>query len=366
VSAHGPGWFVALGDCLANLKRLPDACAQTCVTSPPYYGLRDYSVEGQIGLEGSPDAYVARLVEVFAEVRRVLKPDGTLWLNLGDSYAGSGKGARGSSAVVGEAPRDMHNALAKESYIPGIDGKVYRQRTPAGLKAKDRIMIPARSALALQADGWWLRDEIIWHKPNPMPAPVTDRTVTAHEMVYLLAKSARYFFDHEAIKEAVAESTKRDSRIGTDRPADFDRRADQVGEGMSAARLTARNAVGGAETRNARSVWTITPKPFRGAHFATFPPDLAERCILAGSRPGDVVIDPFSGAGTTGVVATSLGRRYWGCELNPEYVEITRKRFAGEREIAVRGKNETTGDRTKAGFNARWRAMEMARSEIVR
>ena len=299
-----PRYRVILGDCLGSLRAMPDGCVHTCVTSPPYFGLRDYGHEGQIGLEDTPDAYVARLVEVFREVRRVLRDDGTLWLNLGDSYAqNGGRGEQGATSQrVGRS-----NTRAQE--------RASARRPPLGFKAKDRMMIPARVAIALQADGWWLRDEIIWHKPNPMPASVTDRTTPAHEMIYLLSKGPRYYFDSDAIKEPAA----------SDHPS---------GNGFKrAARKTYQNADGSAResdqqwqdvggTRNRRSVWTVTTKPYSGAHFATFPPDLIEPCILAGAPEGGTVLDPFGGSGTTAGVALAKGRKAILCEINPDYIAL--------------------------------------------
>lgn len=331
-----PGVAVLQGDLLGWLPRLPAKSAQCCVTSPPYWGLRDYGLpptdwpevtftpmaglppvsvpawRGCLGLEPEPMAFVAHLAHVFREVRRVLADDGSLWLNLGDSYARSpAKG--GSGTPNGRNIPEMNYTGQKP--------------VPQALKPKDLIGIPWRVAFALQADGWYLRSDVVWAKPNPMPESVTDRPTKAHEYVFLLAKSERYIYNADAIKEDTAESTKKDKRIGTARQAHYTERAGQLGN-VHTFRLSARNAVGKGERRNARSVWTITPKPFKGAHFATFPPDLARRCVLAGSRSGDLVIDPFNGAGTTGIVTHELGRRYCGIELNPAYVELTRKRFA--------------------------------------
>ena len=288
-----------LGDCLEILRTMPDASVHTCVTSPPYFGLRDYGVDGQIGLEPTPDEYVARMVEVFREVRRVLRDDGTLWLNLGDSYAGAGYS---NHANTGGAKRE--------------DGGKQKHLTGSGLKNKDLIGIPWRVAFALQADGWYLRQDIIWHKPNPMPESVRDRCTKAHEYIFLLSKSPRYYFDHEAMKEpgvipagtkGAKGSAERAAQPGVNsRPPEY-----KVYDGM----------------RNKRSVWTVTTKPFKGAHFATFPPDLIEPCILAGCPEGGTVLDPFGGAGTTGLVATQAGRNAVLCEINPEYVEMARKRI---------------------------------------
>lgn len=305
------------GDCADCLRRLTAQSAQVVVTSPPYWGLRDYGVDGQIGLEETPDEYVSRMVEVFREIRRVLTNDGTLWLNLGDSYAANGR-------------QEANSGLARlaDKYAPRVNkrnpnrddnGSVPRavRKVPPGLKAKDLIGVPWRVAFALQADGWYLRQDIIWHKPNPMPESVTDRCTRAHEYIFMFSKSPRYFYDHEAIKEPAVSTAP--SGKGFKRP-------ERLGSNARGQDAPWSN-VGG--TRNRRSVWTVTTKAFKGAHFATFPPDLIEPCILAGSKPGDVVLDPFNGAGTTGLVALKHGRRYIGIDLNPEYIEITEKRLAG-------------------------------------
>jgi len=284
-----------------------------CVTSPPYFGLRDYGVDGQIGLEPTPDAYVAKLVAVFREVRRVLREDGTLWLNLGDSYATGTKADRQQSTNPGVGANN-----------PDAQNSVPRIGTPVGLKTKDLIGIPWRVAFALQADGWYLRQDIIWHKPNPMPESVTDRCTKAHEYVFLLSKSERYYFNNEAIKEPLAEaSVKRGAvKLGGNKgssyvpnPSDpnFRNGSDHWGREMDFSK-------GGM--RNRRSVWTVTTKPYKGAHFATFPPALIEPCVLAGSRKGGVVLDPFNGSGTTGEVSILNGRKYVGVELNPEYIKL--------------------------------------------
>jgi DNA modification methylase len=308
---------VMVGDALAVLKMLPSRSTQCCVTSPPYFGLRDYGVEGQIGLEDSPDAYVARLVAVFREVRRVLTDDGTLWLNLGDSYARDpGKGVR----FAGEKGLVKDRQAVEGNCGPPI---------PSGLKPKDRMMIPARVALALQADGWWLRDEIVWHKPRTTPHPVKDRTVNAHEMVYLLSKRERYFFDWEVIEEPSAYP-------GLVRKANKAFRDLEAADPNAARkRRGADRAITVRETRRARSVWSISPSPYRDAHFATMPPALAERCVKAGSKPGDTILDPFGGAGTTGLVATRLGRRAVLIELNPAYADLAQRRCADPVETLL-------------------------------
>jgi DNA modification methylase len=297
------------GDCIETMRGLPSGCVQTCVTSPPYYGLRDYGHEGQIGLEDTPDAYVAKLVDVFREVKRVLRDDGTLWLNLGDSYNGSGgehKDGGGQSGLT----RDR----GKIGIAPG--------RNVNNLKPKDLIGIPWLVAFALRADGWYLRSDIIWHKPNPMPESVTDRPTKAHEYIFLLSKSREYFYDADAIAEASIYPD--DNRKARQKPEDYD--GMMGNNGQIRAVINPANAKT-YPTRNRRSVWTVTTKPYAEAHFATFPPDLIEPCILAGSKVGDTVLDPFNGSGTTGAVALKHGRKYIGCELNPEYIELAHTRI---------------------------------------
>jgi len=294
------------GDCLASLRRLPDGVARTCVTSPPYFGLRDYGVEGQIGLEQTPHAYVARLVEVFREVRRVLTDDGTLWLNLGDSYGTSG-GDTYSGFNARYFDRDWHG---KQDQAAGaFPAGVVRD---TGLRPKNLLGIPWLVAFALQADGWYLRSDIIWHKPNPMPESVKDRPTKAHEYVFLLSKRERYYYDAGAVSEQ--------SVIGAGAVRNFIPNPDR-NEGSS------RRGIVNDGTRNARSVWSIATQPYPEAHFATFPEELPSRCIRAGSAPGDTVLDPFGGSGTTGAVAVGLGRAAILCELNPAYVELARQRI---------------------------------------
>jgi DNA modification methylase len=301
---------VMVGDCIASMSILPDGFFHTCVTSPPYFGLRDYGVEGQIGLEATPEAYVTRLVEVFREVRRVLRDDGTLWVNLGDSYARNGGTDRNISST-GKAG----NSLRSLEMLPDR-----KQRAPIGMKEKDLIGIPWRVAFALQADGWYLRQDIIWSKPNPMPESVTDRCTKAHEYIFLLSKSPRYYYDHEAVKEPAAESSL--ARLA--QPT----LKDQNGSARVPGKMNGNMKAVGGETRNRRSVWTVTTKPFKGAHFATFPPDLIEPCILAGSPVGGVVLDPFGGSGTTAGVAIKHGRSAIICELNPDYAAMVPDRVA--------------------------------------
>ena len=294
------------GDCRETMRvwAADGVRAQMCVTSPPYFGLRDYGHPGQIGLEQTPEQYIAAMVEVFRCVRDVLADDGTLWLNIGDSYASNpaSGGAQSSRMTGGE-----HKRTPPER----------KYQRPDGLKPKDLIGIPWRLAFALQADGWYLRQDIIWHKPNPMPESVRDRCTKAHEYIFLLSKSERYFFDSEAMKEpAVCQTWP------------------SVGRNQEVVRavIPGGKRPGGkkenAETRNRRSVWTVATRPYKGAHFATFPPALIEPCILAGSRPGDIVLDPFMGSGTTAAVALQHGRQYLGCELNPAYQPLQDARIA--------------------------------------
>lgn len=370
------------GDALANLKTLPDQSVQTCVTSPPYFGLRDYGVEGQIGLEETPERYIQRLVDVFREVRRVLRDDGTLWVNIGDSYAGSGKGrnADGSHSVGGKQDTNAGTNIGALWKAPRYDG----------LKPKDLIGIPWMVAFALRADGWYWRQDIIWHKPNPMPESVTDRCTKAHEIILLLSKSAHYYYDAEAVKEDAAKGAA-GSRFDTGKTGEH-----QLGRSSSAERLE-------DGKRNRRSVWTVATTPYRGAHFATFPPKLIEPCILAGTSEGGAcsscgatllrqmtratpppvdqssldrygngsagvhrkvgqkyqdwldanpktttgwtpscacnasaspcaVLDPFMGSGTTGAVAIEHGRSFIGIELNPEYLKLAEERIVAATE----------------------------------
>lgn len=310
-------WSIATGDCRNALAEMGAATVQTCITSPPYFGLRDYGVDGQIGAEETPEQYVEQLVTVFREVRRVLCDDGTLWLNLGDSYAGSWgnqgrKETRGTQRPINKPMMqnvgktihaidcDMDEDCACERRVAGV----YQQRTRTGswvnshptLKPKDLIGVPWRVAFALQTDGWYLRSEVIWHKPNPMPESICDRPTKAHEHIFMLTKSPRYFFDSEAASEASEDGGR----------------------------------------RNRRTVWTVPTSRFDGAHFATFPPALIEPCVLASSRVGDVVLDPFTGAGTTGLVALKHQRSFRGIELNHEYAEMARRRIEGDMPLLNR------------------------------
>jgi len=292
---------ILIGDVRERLRSLPDGSVHCAVTSPPYFGLRDYGMPGQIGLEATPQVFVNVMVEVFREVRRVLRDDGTLWLNLGDSYAASTKGAGGQ----GKQHTNAGSVMADRSW-----------RIPSGLKPKDLIGIPWRVAFALQADGWYLRQDIIWSKPNPMPESVTDRCTKAHEYLFLLSKSARYYYDAAAIAEVLSAP---ENRVRT---AENGKGNGELGKG---ARFGSPE-----DTRNRRSVWTVATQPFSEAHFATFPPALIEPCILAGCPKGGTVLDPFGGAGTSGLVADRHGRNAILIELNPAYAEIARKRIKGD------------------------------------
>jgi len=324
------------GDCRDVLKTLPDESVHCCVTSPPYFGLRDYGVSGQIGLEQTPDAFVAELVAVFREVRRVLRNDGTLWLNIGDSYAGSwgaqgrsgwnGDGKHGYIGSISATQIDAHPKRAKQT------GTI---RTP-GVKPKDLYGIPWLLAFALRAEGWYLRQDIIWSKPNPMPESVRDRCTKAHEYLFLLSKSERYYFDSEAMQEP-ADSTNRWAVAGAPVPGKpaQSRSRDSAPPRHAAAGSTqdGLNEAGRAGTRNKRSVWTVATEPFRDAHFATFPPALIEPCIAAGCPMGGIVLDPFGGAGTTGLVADRLQRDAILIELNPAYADIAQRRITGDAPL---------------------------------
>ena len=287
------------GDALEMLKTLPDESANCCVTSPPYYGLRNYGVDGQIGLESTPEQYIERLVAVFREVRRVLCKDGTLWLNIGDSYATGTK-----------ADRQQSSGLLKRHTAQDIS----RIGMPEGLKTKDLIGIPWMLAFALRADGWFLRQDIIWAKPNPMPESVRDRCTKSHEYIFLLTKSARYCYDAEAIAELAM-------------PDDSIRDRDNTKLNNTPGRTKMSGLkINDYTTRNRRSVWTITTKPYTEAHFATFPPELPRICIMAGCLIGGTVLDPFAGSGTTGKVALELGRKAILIELNEKYVDMIERR----------------------------------------
>ena len=292
---------ILTGDCRATLAGISDASVQCCVTSPPYWGLRDYGTAEQIGLEPTPDAYVAALVDVFRDVRRVLADDGVLWLNLGDSYARTGGEPGGGNREL------LH--------MDGTQRRMCAIPDRSGLKPKDLVGIPWRVAFALQADGWYLRSDVIWAKPNPMPESVTDRPTKSHEYVFLLSKAERYFYDADAIAEPYAAATvirgKSIRQVGNDGTVTTRGNGEPLDK----------------NTRNARTVWNIATQPYRDAHFAVMPEALAARCIMAGSRVGDTVLDPFAGAGTTGVAALSNGRSFIGCEANPAYVAMADTRL---------------------------------------
>jgi DNA modification methylase len=309
---------IEFGDCRDTMRRwaADGVKVQTCVTSPPYFGLRDYGHEGQIGLEPTPEAYIAAMVEVFRCVRDVLADDGTLWLNLGDSYArqAGDDSTKATDTGFGEGRGTGRTGKSHLLFKTG------NNRPPEGLKPKDLIGIPWMLAFALRADGWYLRQDIIWHKPNPMPESVRDRCTKAHEYIFLLSKSERYYFDSHAIAEP-AQYFGKDNRSGKGNIRYEGKRTEGDAKANGQQSFVPIN-----ETRNKRSVWTVTTKPYKGAHFATFPPDLIEPCILAGSRQGDVVLDPFMGSGTTAQVAVQHGRQYLGCELNPSYHELQEKR----------------------------------------
>lgn len=329
------------GDCLETMRRMPDGIAQTCVTSPPYFGLRDYGHEGQIGLEETPSAFVAKLVEVFREVRRVLRDDGTLWLNLGDSYAGSRAGPQGETGQM--AGRSVAAARARTASPEMIvRGKRDAKRwgggnlpCSGGLKPKDLIGIPWRVAFALQDDGWYLRQDIIWSKPNPMPESVQDRCTKAHEYIFLLSKSPSYYCDMGAVKEQAVGAnehdltgrTKQRGMADTFKRVDSKRSQPIPGQSVGTHREDREESDWPLDTRNKRSVWTVATTPYKGAHFATFPPELIEPCVLAGAPAGGVVLDPFFGSGTTGQVAQNLGRAFIGCELNPAYEVLQAERL---------------------------------------
>lgn len=360
-------------DVLAGLRGIADGSVDCCVTSPPYWGLRDYGVAGQLGLEKTPEEFIARMVEVFREVRRTLADDGTCWVNIGDSYANDGKWG-GSSG--GKHVSALHG-----------DSGIGRRRRETGLKPKDLVGIPWMLAFALRSDGWYLRQEIIWAKPNPMPESVTDRCTKAHESLFLLTKSARHHFDMKAIAEPVAESsivrleTGEPPRFGGSKygdlqteetrtksgkawkgPDGWDTTKGEGGHGSihkhgrggkNAFRGQGSNrdgengpanrdgrdmrGVGAGLTRNKRSVWTIATEPFKEAHFATYPTKLVEPCIRAGCKPGGLVLDPFTGSGTTGLVALREGRSFVGIELNPDYAEMARRRIADDCPMFNRG-----------------------------
>ena len=304
------------GDCLAVLANLPDNSVHCCVTSPPYFGLRQYLPAGhqdkhlEVGAEPTPEEYITKMVNVFREVRRVLRDDGTCWINIGDSYASDtkGSGGTGKSTLVG-TPNDGNGQL--------FDAR----RVDCGIPAKNLIGIPWLLAFALRADGWYLRQDIIWAKPNPMPESVTDRCTKAHEYVFLLTKSARYWYDAEAIREPCSDDMQRRASLGHTRGANG--KVDASRCDLATLRGQHSKKIEVSNGRNCRSVWSIATQPFTGAHFAVMPKKLVEPCILAGCPVGGTVLDPFNGAATVGIVALEHGRQYLGIELNPEYVQLS-------------------------------------------
>ncbi|MDR0686902.1 MAG: site-specific DNA-methyltransferase [Dysgonamonadaceae bacterium] len=303
------------GHAVDVLTTLPDDSIDSCVTSPPYFGLRDYGMSRQIGLEKSPEEYIQSLASVFKQVYRVLKPSGTLWLNIGDSYAGSGRGK-------GDVNRNR--IQSKASFVGDTFDKPYRI---AGCKNKDLIGIPWAVAFALREIGWYLRQEIIWHKPNPMPESVRDRCTKSHESIFLMAKNIRYYFDHQAIMEPAKYDGRKNQ---THKPSQkyLQNNTGAPVQTISKCGGERWRVINGQFVKNKRDVWTVPTRPFKGAHFATFPPDLIKPCILAGCPPDGTVLDPFFGAGTTGIVAKQLARNFIGIELNPAYVKIATERLA--------------------------------------
>lgn len=334
-----PDYQLLVGDCRDTLTNLEDQSVHCCVTSPPYFGLRDYGNDGQIGLEGTPGEYIDALVSAFREVWRVLRDDGTVWLNLGDSYVTRPHGSIGASTLDGtrNSQAEYRRSHARRS-----------KSVPEGLKHKDLIGIPWRVAFALQEDGWYLRQDIIWAKPNPMPESVRDRCTKAHEYLFLLSKGPNYYYDHEAVKEPAASSWSPDNQktpdgwdTGPGSHGSYHKNGREKGKystRYSFARISKtsngdhgqkpqhrpdREAISyDAPRRNRRSVWTIPTKPYKGAHFATFPPDLVEPCVLGGCPEGGTVLDPFGGSGTTAGVALALARDAIICELSEEYATL--------------------------------------------
>lgn len=325
-----------IGDCRDVLPTLTEVSINCCVTSPPYWGLRDYGVEGQIGLEATPEEYIENMVQVFREVWRVLRDDGTLWLNLGDSYANNGSGGHGATGG-----RDKSTLMSQP---PAIGINPTKRRVPAGLKTKDLIGMPWRVALALQADGWYLRSDIVWHKPNPMPESVQDRPTKSHEYIFLLSKSEKYYYDINAIKEECSPAdykTPDGWDTGKGSHGSFHKNGREKGHkaysfkrktkttpppGQPAQHREEREDIQYSGTRNKRTVWTVPTKPYKGAHFATFPPKLIEPCILAGCPEGGTVLDLFGGSGTTAEVAVQNRRKAILIELNPEYDKLQEQR----------------------------------------
>lgn len=300
-------------DALELLARLPDNSINCIVTSPPYFGLRDYGVSGQIGLERTPAEYVQTLVTLFREARRVLRDDGVMWLNLGDSFAADRGGTSMPAQTVAGGVSGKGDEAAHRGMGSGYQS--HRNAKAIGYQHKDLMLIPARVAIALQDDGWICRMDVIWHKPNPMPESVTDRPTKAHEYVFMFVKSGKYWYDAEAIKEQTEAIQGQRPFGGAGNGKQNKDRRDYIYQGDDG-------------YRNKRSVWTVPTQPYSGAHFATFPPALIEPMILAGCPRGGIVYDPFMGSGTTALVARSLGRQYIGSELNAEYVAMANKRLS--------------------------------------
>lgn len=309
---------ILLGDALEQLRKLPPESVHTCVTSPPYYNLRDYGAAGQIGNEASVEEYLQTLVSVFREVRRVLRSDGTLWVNMGDSYAGSGKRRMADGTHYDKKP-------SKSGNYGGTRNGHLKKTVAAGCKPKDLIGVPWQLAFALRANGWYLRQDIIWNKTNCMPESVRDRCTKSHEYIFLLSKSERYYFDAAAISEPVT-STKGNARTFRGGGAYTGGRSHD--NSAQVERESHGNRENQTGRRNKRDVWTVSTNGFRGAHFAVFPEKLIEPCILAGCPEGGTVLDPFAGSGTTGVVAKRLGRDFIGCEINPDYAQMAADRIA--------------------------------------
>ncbi len=336
---------ILCADVLEGLGQLPDKSVNCCVTSPPYYGLRDYGVAGQLGLEETPEQFIAKMVEVFREVRRVLCDDGTLWVNIGDSYAANGKNRTLEQIEAKSTLRGRHFGALKNQ----------PNKITGDLKPKDLIGIPWMLAFALRSDGWYLRQDIIWHKPNPMPESVTDRCTKSHEYIFLLSKSQKYYYDAESIRVPLADESIRRLAQDLENQEDSGRVPGKTNGNMKAVRKNGQStknmAASGAinhdgksgyfdkdgnllvrSTANKKSVWTVTTKPNKEAHFAIFPEDLIEPPILAGCPEGGTVLDPFMGAGTTAKVAIKNGRHYIGIEINPEYVAMAEKRILNYRK----------------------------------
>ena len=310
--------IIHTGDCLEVLKTLPDESVHCCVTSPPYYALRDYGMEEQIGREATPKEYISRLTEVFTEVRRVLRSDGTLWLNIADTYAG--KGNQGDFV-------DPKNPKGRNGQAVALNYKV------EGCKPKDMIGIPWMLAFALRDSGWYLRNDIIWMKENPMPESCKDRCSRCYEHIFLLSKSRKYFFDAKAISEPIAPATAEWLKRGMKGGNKYGKPVPGQPQTQTINRPRAHGEITDSminPMRNKRDVWVVNTVPFKGGHYAAYPPKLVEPCLLAGCPEGGIVLDPFFGSGTTGMVAKQMGRHYIGIELNPEYAELAKARIGGE------------------------------------